>query len=89
MSVKYIKENYSEAYETIDKEALRWVFKNKNLLREKFSKKFPRSPFRFVAQLKSKRGTLLVNNDAEIRRVDKVAFLNWETLKRLGCQSSL
>ena len=94
MSIKYIKENFSEIYKRVDKEALRWIFKNKRLLREKFSKKFPKSPSLFVVQIKTKRGSLLVydyeeHDYAEIRRVNNVAYLNLRTLKRLGCPISL
>lgn len=88
MSIKCIKETYPDVYETIDKEALKWVFKSKRLLQEKFNKKFPRSPFQFVAQIKTERSSVLVNDKAEIRQVNKVAFLSWQTLKRLGCPTS-
>ncbi|MFA5397928.1 MAG: hypothetical protein WC346_18095 [Methanogenium sp.] len=88
MSVKYIKENYPETYPTMDEEALRWIFKNKNILREKFSKRFPKSPFLFVVQIKTERGTVLVNDEAEVKRVDKVAYLSWKTLRQLGCPTS-
>lgn len=87
MSIKYIKETYPEIYETVDNVALSWVFQNKKILKEKFTEKYQKSPFQFVVQVKTKRGSLLVADDGSIRPVNRVAYLRWNQIKKLGCPS--
>jgi len=89
MTIKEIKEEYSDIYENLDKKAISWITKNKKVLKSEFKKKFPKSPYEFVAQFKTKRGTMLINNYGEIRKKGDVSYLTVKELKSLGCEISL
>jgi len=90
MTIKEIKENYPEIYEISDKKAISWIIKNKKELKEHFKSAFPRSPYDFVAQFKTKRGTLLLNSEGEIKSTGKVSYLSVEYLStELECPISI
>lgn len=84
LELRYIELTYPEVYSYSEKQ-LKWVFKSRKTLSENFAKKFPRSPFEFVAQIPTKRGTVLVTSDPSIKPVGKVAFLSWSVIKKMGC----
>ncbi len=74
----------------VNEKALIWVMKNQKLLTEKFRNKFSKSPYGFVVQIKTKRGSVLFDDMGTIlKKTDRSAFLSWTTLKRLGCPSSV
>lgn len=85
MTIKQIKEDYPEIYEISDKKSISWVMKNRKLLTEEFKKKFPKSPYGFVVQIKTTRGTVLLNDEGEIKSTGKVSYLNLKQLKKLNC----
>ena len=84
MSLKYIKETYPEVYKKSNQSSLSWIMKNKKNLITSFTKKFPKSPFKFVAQFPTNRGSLLITNEGEVKSVNNVSFLNLNFLKRMG-----
>lgn len=88
MNITTFKSDYQDLYVNADKKALSWIFKNRKLLAEKFGKKFPKSPYEFVVQFKTEKGTLLLDNNAEVKSLNNVAYLTCTSLKKLGCPSS-
>ena len=84
MSLKYIKETYPKVYEKADLDSLRWIMKNKSELTRVFKEKFPKSPFKFVAQFPTDRSSKLVTNTGDIKTVSNVSFLNLRFLKKMG-----
>jgi len=85
MSIKDIRENYPTIYKNCDKQALSWIMKNKKLLTSEFKQAFPKSPYKFVAQLGTKNGSCLINDNGDIKKTANVAFLNIAKLESLGC----
>jgi hypothetical protein len=89
MTIKEIKEAYPEVYEIADKKTISWVLKNKKVLTEKFKSDYPKSPFDFVVQITSEKGSFLLNNLGELKRKSDVSHINTNQLKKLGCPVSI
>ena len=87
LKISDLKSSYD--LKLVNEKALSWVVKNQKLLTEKFSKNFTKSPSSFIAQIKTKRGSVLIDDMGSIlKKSDRSAYLTWTTLKRLGCPSS-
>ncbi len=80
-SVSFIIEHNKDINKTI----IKWIFKNKKMLTDKFKKEFPRSPFKYVIQFPHGKGTKLVDSDGIVSRTNNVAFLKWRIIKKMGC----
>lgn len=84
MTIKYIKETYPSVYEKANRSSLSWIVRNRKDLLRIFRQRFPKSPFGYVAQFPTNRGSLLLTDEGEVKAVNNVSFLNISTLRKMG-----
>jgi hypothetical protein len=83
-SLKMFKEEYPESVKNWDTKVISWVSRNKSLVKNRFNHLFPKSPFEFVIQVATTRGSILLTSDGDVKNKKAGVYLSFDELEDLG-----